>query len=253
MWGRKEAGPQKEGFCRKVLRKVSHNKKPVDEKFCIPQKVLQSFGSQAQIFRPRKMPLNNPKYPLLRDILDDLRATFLVFLAPKHFLVFFALVLRATSWTFGWNGFKESSCPLRFGTWITVFWAHNLSVELGSSQIWARQICHWEGPSMDQYHCRGKLQKNFQDHWSIRISPGKSMDQWLVHYEFPPKLVGTNAEISMDQWRSRFSESFSLDRHWSIECPVSYFCQFPDLDIRRWFLFHLRSLVCSGCHSFCRI
>ena len=22
----------------------------------------------------------------------------------------------------------------------------------------------------------------------------------------------------MDQWRSKFSESFSLDRHWSIEC-----------------------------------
>ena len=30
-------------------------------------------------------------------------------------------------------------------------------------------------------------------------------------YEFP-------TEISMDQWRSKFSESFSLDRHWSIEC-----------------------------------
>ena len=36
---------------------------------------------------------------------------------------------------------------------------------------------HWEEPSMDQYQCRGKLLKNFQDHWSIRISPGKCMDQ----------------------------------------------------------------------------
>ena len=36
---------------------------------------------------------------------------------------------------------------------------------------------------------RGKLWKNFQDHWSIRSSPGKGMDQW----------------------RSKFSESFSLD------------------------------------------
>ena len=35
----------------------------------------------------------------------------------------------------------------------------------------------WKEPSMDQYQCRGKLLKNFQDHWSIRISPGKRMDQ----------------------------------------------------------------------------
>ena len=26
----------------------------------------------------------------------------------------------------------------------------------------------------------------------------------------------------MDQWRSKFSESFSLDRYWSIECPSLY-------------------------------
>ena len=49
---------------------------------------------------------------------------------------------------------------------------------------------------MDQYQCRGKLLKNFQDHWSIGISPGKGMDQWP----------------------SKFSESFGLDRYWSIEC-----------------------------------
>ena len=35
----------------------------------------------------------------------------------------------------------------------------------------------WEEPSMDQCQCRGKLYKNFQDHWSIRISSGKRMDQ----------------------------------------------------------------------------
>ena len=35
----------------------------------------------------------------------------------------------------------------------------------------------WEEPSMDQYQCRGKLLKNFQHHWSIRISQGKGMDQ----------------------------------------------------------------------------
>ena len=36
------------------------------------------------------------------------------------------------------------------------------------------------------------------------------MDQWLVHKISP--------EIYMDQWRSKFSRSFSLDRYWSIEC-----------------------------------
>ena len=33
----------------------------------------------------------------------------------------------------------------------------------------------------------------------------------MVHMNFPP-------EIRMDQWHSKFSESFSLDRYWSIEC-----------------------------------
>ena len=35
----------------------------------------------------------------------------------------------------------------------------------------------WEEPSMDQCRSRLKLSENFQDHWSIRISPGKGMDQ----------------------------------------------------------------------------
>ena len=30
--------------------------------------------------------------------------------------------------------------------------------------------------------------------------------------------IWISPEIRMDQWRSKFSESFSLDRHWSIEC-----------------------------------
>ena len=44
-------------------------------------------------------------------------------------------------------------------------------------------------------------------------------------YEFPQEKVWTNdwsiwisPEIRMDQWRSKFSKSFSLDRYWSIEC-----------------------------------
>ena len=37
------------------------------------------------------------------------------------------------------------------------------------------------------------------------------MDQSLVHTFF-------SGEIRMDQWRSKCSESFGLDRYWSIEC-----------------------------------
>ena len=68
--GGKDAGPQKTGrqvwappphpqdsaeplgFCRKVLQKVSHSKKPVEETFRRTPKVLQNFGSQTQLFRP---------------------------------------------------------------------------------------------------------------------------------------------------------------------------------------------------------
>ena len=51
----------------------------------------------------------------------------------------------------------------------------------------------WEELSMDQYQGRGKLLKNFQDHWSIRISPGERMDQWLVHMNFPRDWYGPMA------------------------------------------------------------
>ena len=44
-------------------------------------------------------------------------------------------------------------------------------------------------------------------------------------YEFPQEKVWTNdwsirisPEMCMDQWSWKFSESFSLDRYWSIEC-----------------------------------
>ena len=53
-------------------------------------------------------------------------------------------------------------------------------------------------------------------------------------YEFPQEKVWTNdwsiwisPEIRMDQWRSKFSESFSLDRHWSIECSSLFFPPIP--------------------------
>ena len=52
-----------------------------------------------------------------------------------------------------------------------------LSVDALVAMLPPRFAIHWEEPSMDQYQCRGKLWKNFQDHWSIRISPGKGMDQ----------------------------------------------------------------------------
>ena len=60
----------------------------------------------------------------------------------------------------------------------------------------------WEEPSMDQYQCTGKLLKNFQDHWSIRISPGKGMDQWLVHMNFPRNLYGPMALKVLWKFRS---------------------------------------------------
>ena len=48
-------------------------------------------------------------------------------------------------------------------------------------------------------------------------------------YEFPQEKVWTNdwsiwmcPEISMDQWHSKFSESFSLDRHWPIPCAHTH-------------------------------
>ena len=50
---------------------------------------------------------------------------------------------------------------------------------------------------MDQCHCRGKLLKNFQDHWSIQISPGNSYGPMTGPYEFPPKLVWTNAFVAI--------------------------------------------------------
>ena len=46
---------------------------------------------------------------------------------------------------------------------------------------------------MDQHQCRGKLQKNFQDHWSIRISPGQGVDQWSVHMNFSRNSYGPMA------------------------------------------------------------
>ena len=56
---------------------------------------------------------------------------------------------------------------------------------------------------MDQCQCGGKLWKNFQDHWSIRISPGKGMDQWLVHMNFPPNLYGPMALKVLWKFQSR--------------------------------------------------
>ena len=45
-------------------------------------------------------------------------------------------------------------------------------------------------------------EKVWTNDWSIWISPGKGMDQWP----------------------SKFSESFGLDRYWSIECPSLRCC-----------------------------
>ena len=48
---------------------------------------------------------------------------------------------------------------------------------------------------MDQYQCRGKLLKNFKDHWSYEF-PRKRYGPMIGPYEFPPKLVWTNGAQS---------------------------------------------------------
>ena len=40
------------GFCRRVLRNLLHGRNPAAEPSCRTPKVLQNFGSQAQLFRP---------------------------------------------------------------------------------------------------------------------------------------------------------------------------------------------------------
>ena len=81
---------------------------------------------------------------------------------------------------------------------------------------------------MDQYQRRGNFRRTFRT---------------IVPYEFPQEKEWTNdwsiwisPEIRMDQWRSKFSESFSLDQYWSIECS----------SLDRWYgsQSHSRSHVC---------
>ena len=70
----------------------------------------------------------------------------------------------------------------------------NRFVQSGIGIMWSDY--DWEKPSMDQYQCRGKLLKNFQDHWSIRISSPLRYGPMIGPYEFPPKLVWTNGAQS---------------------------------------------------------
>ena len=58
---------------------------------------------------------------------------------------------------------------------------------------------------MDQHQCRGKFWKNFQDHWSIRISPGKgvwSLVAWRFAYQrFADSRESTFFEARIDSLR----------------------------------------------------
>ena len=47
-----------------------------------------------------------------------------------------------------------------------------------------------------KYQCRGKFLKNFQDHWSIRISPRKRYGPMIGPYDFFLKMVWTNGAQS---------------------------------------------------------
>ena len=68
----------------------------------------------------------------------------------------------------------------------------------------------WEEPSMDQCQSSEKLLKNFQRHWSTRISlKTRQRGHWSIRI---------SPEIHMDHWLPNLSESSGLHRHRSIEC-----------------------------------
>ena len=62
---------------------------------------------------------------------------------------------------------------------------------------------------MDQYQCRGKLLRNFQDHWSIRSSQEKV---WTNDWS-----ICISPEVGMDQWSLKFLKSFPLHWYWSTD------------------------------------
>ena len=66
---------------------------------------------------------------------------------------------------------------------------------------------------MDQYQGRGKLLKNFRTIGRYEFPQEKCMESRTNDWS-----IRISPEIGMDQWRSKFSESFGLDRHWPIEC-----------------------------------
>ena len=122
---------------------------------------------------------------------------------------------------------------------------------------------HWATcDDMVQHHCL-VLVRNWLGITQDRVSttnPGKT-HPWtnasargnfrrtfrtIGPYEFPQEKVWTNdwsiwisPEISMDQWRSKLSESFSLDRYWSID-PNPQVCWFYFLNLAQKEKFLLR-------------
>ena len=136
-----------------------------------------------------------------------------------------------------------TSCRVEVTRFWVCFDGHGGS-KLALDRARMESVCSWSRKDKDSGRTS---RKNPHAHKIIRLAlpptPSKS-HPWsnasvernfrrtfrtIGPYKFPQEQVWTNdwsiwisPEIRMDQWRSKFSESFSLDRYWSIECsPLS--------------------------------
>ena len=85
--------------------------------------------------------------------------------------------------------------------------------------------CDWNCDPTVKLNLRRNFTKTGKSHPWTNANVGGNFRRTfrtIGPYEFPQEKVWTNGwstwispEISMDRWRSKFSESFSLDRHWS--------------------------------------
>ena len=117
---------------------------------------------------------------------------------------------RRNSWTFRFGPFFGLVC--RGDSWS----------EVCSLRHWGiTKECQLHGMTC-HHHETGKSHP-----WTNTSAGGnfRRTFRTIGPYGFPQENVWTNdwsiwisPEICMDQWRSKFSESFSLDRYWSIEC-----------------------------------
>ena len=114
---------------------------------------------------------------------------------------------------------KQARFTLNFCSRMTLWKVHELTLRAKKAHklfFYINFLCRPSSPGSGKSHpwtntsVRGNYRRTFRT-----IGP----------YEFPQEKVWTNdwsiwisPEIRMDQWCSKLSESFSLDRYWSIEC-----------------------------------